>query len=40
MEKQLEELQRQFSQDLEKIHKPEEVEPLRIQYLGLSLIHI
>ncbi|HOG84703.1 MAG TPA: phenylalanine--tRNA ligase subunit alpha [Deltaproteobacteria bacterium] len=34
MEKQLEELQRQFSQDLEKIHKPEEVEPLRIQYLG------
>jgi len=34
MEKQLEELQKQFTQDLEAIHKPEEIEPLRIQYLG------
>ncbi|HWR67434.1 MAG TPA: phenylalanine--tRNA ligase subunit alpha [Desulfomonilia bacterium] len=34
MERQLEELRKQFSQDLEKIHTPEELEPLRIQYLG------
>ena len=34
MEKQLEELKKAFCEDLEHIHKPEDIEPLRIQYLG------
>jgi phenylalanyl-tRNA synthetase alpha chain len=34
MEKQLEELKKAFSEDLEHLRKPEDIEPLRIQYLG------
>jgi phenylalanyl-tRNA synthetase alpha chain len=34
MERQLEELQKSFLEDLEHISKPDEIEPLRIQYLG------
>jgi phenylalanyl-tRNA synthetase alpha chain len=34
MERQLEELQKSFLEDLEHISKPEEIEPLRIWYLG------
>ena len=34
MDSQLEELQKAFVKDLEHISKPEEIEPLRIQYLG------
>ena len=34
MERQLEELQKSFLEDLEHISKPDEIEPLRTQYLG------
>ncbi|HOS96587.1 MAG TPA: phenylalanine--tRNA ligase subunit alpha [Deltaproteobacteria bacterium] len=34
MERQLEELRKQFLDDLEHIHKSEDIDPLRIQYLG------
>jgi phenylalanyl-tRNA synthetase alpha chain len=34
MERQLEELQKSFLEDLGQISKPDEIEPLRIQYLG------
>ncbi len=34
MQTQLEELQKSFLEDLGHISKPDEIEPLRIQYLG------